>query len=374
MAGRTWSECACWRRGISYISFVLVILPLISSHPQCLDFRPPFQVDLGLDFCSQYSDFGCCTRERDAEIEEELRHIRSQIGSLAPCEDLLKEVLCQKCSPFAAHLYGAETSYIRRPLPGLCRDFCGDLYRKCAPFLPVLTDDATVWQALETERQFCEHVALSDEDSCYPMLLTNPLLIHEVVSSQTREDGCLCVEEVANDLRNPLLLRAPPDDSGRLMIGEQVGVVYVLYKNGTRLEEPFLDLSSQVLSSSWRGDERGFLGMTFHPEYADNGRLFVYYSIRKNGDQMVRVSELQVSDTDPQRAETSSERILLEISQPQWNHNGGEVSHRKLFYHYSNFTRISCQLSNWLFAFIGLVNGWVVNRWKAIGWTNNDLG
>ena len=282
----------------------------------------------GLDFCRQYSDFSCCTREDDAKVKAEMRHIRSQMGAtqdLVSCEDMLKEILCQRCSPFAAHLYDAETSFIQRGLPGLCRDYCGRVYRQCKQYIPILTDDATIWKALETEDQFCAEVALPDQDYCYPALLTNPVLNHEVVSGQTRQDGCMCLEMLASGLRNPLLLRTPPDGSGRMMIGEQLGIVYIFYKNGTRLPFPFLNISSEVLTSSWRGDERGFLGMTFHPQYAENGRVFVYYSIRKDGQQMVRISELKVLDEDPNRIDPWSERPLLEIQQPFWNHNGGEV-------------------------------------------------
>ena len=48
---------------------------------------------------------------------------------------------------------------------------------------------------------------------------------------------------------------------------------------------PFLNLVSDVLSAPVRADERGLLGMAFHPNYKDNGRLFVYYSTeRQEGD------------------------------------------------------------------------------------------
>ena len=44
------------------------------------------------------------------------------------------------------------------------------------------------------------------------------------------------------------------------------------------LEEPFLDLRDRIVELRPEFDERGLLGLTFHPEFADNGRFYVYYS------------------------------------------------------------------------------------------------
>ena len=46
----------------------------------------------------------------------------------------------------------------------------------------------------------------------------------------------------------------------------QIGVVHIYFKDGSRLPTPFLDITNIVLTSSSHGDERGFLGMAFHPK------------------------------------------------------------------------------------------------------------
>ena len=78
-------------------------------------------------------------------------------------------------------------------------------------------------------------------------------------------------------------------------MAERTGVVWLLDEVGTPLEEPFLDLRDRVNSG---GIEQGFLGMAFHPDFADNGRFFAYYY--KQGVEQTQLSEF--SDlTGPER-------------------------------------------------------------------------
>lgn len=158
---------------------------------------------------------------------------------------------------------------------------------------------------------FCSLVGLSDQDYCYPKVLKSPDLISNL--GQVVEDprGCLqvCLTEVANSLRNPVLMLHSGDDTHRMFIAEQIGFVWVYLHDGSRLEQPFLDLSGNVLTTPWLGDERGFLGMAFHPRYRHNGRFFIYYSIQFNSQvEKVRISEMTVSSTDMNVADPYSER------------------------------------------------------------------
>uniref|UniRef100_A0A3B3D8M9 HHIP-like 2 n=1 Tax=Oryzias melastigma TaxID=30732 RepID=A0A3B3D8M9_ORYME len=147
---------------------------------------------------------------------------------------------------------------------------------------------------------------------------------------QVLEDprGCLqvCLTEVANGLRNPVLMLHSGDDTHRMFIAEQMGFVWVYLRDGSRLEQPFLDLSGEVLTTPWLGDERGFLGMAFHPKYRDNGRFFIYYSIQVHSKvEKIRISEMKVSASDMNMADPYSERVILEIDEPAANHNGGQL-------------------------------------------------
>ena len=301
----------------------------VSGHPQCLDYRPPFELEDDLRFCTEYASYGCCTHERDAQLKSEYESILDnvEINDSNNCKGYIKDIICQECSPYAAHIYNAETGPGDRTLPGLCSDYCSDFYRQCNAYINLITgsDSELITYLAGGPTSFCNHIALTDVDYCYPELLTNAVLNGDIEREAITRDGCLCLEPFASLLRNPVSLKSPPDGTGRVFISEQVGVVHIYYKNGTKLEEPFMDITHMVLTSTREGDERGFLGLVFHPDYETDGRVFTYFSITHENSQRVRISEFRVSDEDPNKVDEHSERILLEVDQPYANHNGGEV-------------------------------------------------
>jgi glucose/arabinose dehydrogenase len=139
------------------------------------------------------------------------------------------------------------------------------------------------------------------------------------------------LELVAEGFTSPHFLTSPQGDARRFVV-DQVGTIHVLGEDGTVAEEPFLDVRDALVVLREQYDERGLLGLAFHPEYADNGRLFVYYTapLREGGperwDHTDHLSEFRVSDDDPDRVDPDSERIILRIDQPQMNHNGGALA------------------------------------------------
>ena len=141
---------------------------------------------------------------------------------------------------------------------------------------------------------------------------------------------------VADGLTSPLGI--VDDGTGRKFIYDQVGTVHVLNADGTVNETPFLDVTERMIDigidigGGFIYDERGLLGFALHPDFASNGRFFVLYSAEKGEtvppafDSQTRLSEFRVSDDDPDVADPDSELILLEIPQPQSNHNGGQLA------------------------------------------------
>ncbi len=136
---------------------------------------------------------------------------------------------------------------------------------------------------------------------------------------------------VAKGFTAPVRVVAAPDDSGRLFVVDQIGQIWVIARDGTLLQEPFLDIAARLVELSPGFDDRGLLGLAFHPEYPQNGRFFVYYStpLREGApqgfDHTSRISEFSVSSQNPDRADPGSERIILEVDQPQSLHNGGTL-------------------------------------------------
>ncbi len=119
---------------------------------------------------------------------------------------------------------------------------------------------------------------------------------------------------------SPILLTHAGDGSDRLFVVEQGGVIKV-FPNQDNIAgvKTFLDIRSRVTS----GGETGLLGLAFHPQYASNGKFYVYYT---RGNLFSRFSEFHVSSSDRDVANPNSERILFEVQQPAPNHNGGMIA------------------------------------------------
>jgi hypothetical protein len=312
----------------------LLLLQIVNCHPQCLDFRPPFESSDRL-FCSQYSDFGCCNVTHDESLRIKYNRILDAFKNdvtidQKQCPDFLKNILCQECSPYAAHVYDAEALQIKRPFPGLCNNYCENFFDKCDKLIEYITDDVGITKVMRSKDQFCLSITLPDLDYCFPNWIQINSLNESLSRETTTEEGCLCLEPFAKDeiLRNALSFRYSPDGSGRIFISEQIGIIHIFYKNQTKVPEPFMDLTDIVLVSSSNGDERGFLNVAFHPNFGENGKFYVYFSINDpvRQKQQIRISEFRVSDIDGNKVNRSSERVILEVDQPYWNHNGGEVS------------------------------------------------
>jgi glucose/arabinose dehydrogenase len=146
----------------------------------------------------------------------------------------------------------------------------------------------------------------------------------------------ISLELVADGLASPVIVTHAGDGSGRLFIVDQSGFIRIV-DGGSLLPTPFLDVTDRMVAVDPGYDERGLLGLAFHPDYAINGRFFVRYSAPRTGTMgepcfdtsrgchSERLSEFAVSG-DPDVADASSEIILYDIDQPQFNHDGGHVA------------------------------------------------
>ena len=124
----------------------------------------------------------------------------------------------------------------------------------------------------------------------------------------------------ANGLTEPVDIAHAGDD--RLFVVEQPGRIKVITDSMTVLPTPFLDITAQVNDV---GSEQGLLGLAFDPDYANNGRFYVYYTAAGGGPAgQSRVSRFLVT-ADPNVADPASEEILYTWPQPFSNHNGGDL-------------------------------------------------
>jgi glucose/arabinose dehydrogenase len=120
---------------------------------------------------------------------------------------------------------------------------------------------------------------------------------------------------------NPVDLQYAGDGTNRIFVVEQSGKIKIfLNSKSAASAETFLDISDRVVS----GGEMGLLGLAFHPEYRQNGYFYVNYTA-PNPLRTV-VSRYRVSSTNQNQADPNSELILLTVSQPYSNHNGGQIA------------------------------------------------
>lgn len=127
----------------------------------------------------------------------------------------------------------------------------------------------------------------------------------------------VALEPFAEGFDAPVFVTPDGTGDGSLYVVERGGAVWLVSPDGTVAPEPFLDLRGRITA----GDEQGLLGLAFHPGYADNGRLFVYYTV-SGGDAQV-VTELHAPDGV---VDESSERLVLRMDDFASNHNGGMLA------------------------------------------------
>ena len=138
-------------------------------------------------------------------------------------------------------------------------------------------------------------------------------LVHYVFNAQEID-----INLFASGFNSPVSIKHAGDS--RLFVVEQDGVIKVVNANGSVNATPFLDIDARVIDT---GNERGLLGLAFHPQYMSNGFFFVNY-INNSGDTVV--SRFITNPPNGDVADPNTEEILLTISQPFSNHNGGDLA------------------------------------------------
>jgi glucose/arabinose dehydrogenase len=137
------------------------------------------------------------------------------------------------------------------------------------------------------------------------------------------------LELVADGFTSPVALVDPLDGSQRLFVVDQTGLIWIV-SEGKKLDEPFLDLRNRVVDLNSVYDERGLLGLAFHPDFATNGRFYVSYSAPLRAglspsewDHTTYISEFSLSGD---QATPDSERVLMAIDKPGYNYEAGHIA------------------------------------------------
>jgi glucose/arabinose dehydrogenase len=174
-------------------------------------------------------------------------------------------------------------------------------------------------------------VMVACQDAPYQTAPPEVLESHAAGPSHFSQGPAIGLNPIADGLVSPLALREAPDGSGRLFVVDQIGTIRIIHADGSVQTEPFLDVRDRMVTLMPNFDERGLLGLAFHPDYAENGRFFVHYSapLRPGApadwNHTSHISAFQVS-ADPAVADAGSEEVVLQVDQPQFNHNAGGLA------------------------------------------------
>ncbi len=124
-------------------------------------------------------------------------------------------------------------------------------------------------------------------------------------------------QNIATGIAGPTAMDWSPD--GRLFVCQQAGALRVI-KNGSLLPAPFVTVPTLA------NGERGLLGVTFHPDFANNGFVYVFYTV-STAPIHNRVSRFTANPGNPDVALAGSEQVILELSDLSGatNHNGGAI-------------------------------------------------
>jgi glucose/arabinose dehydrogenase len=173
------------------------------------------------------------------------------------------------------------------------------------------------------------------------------VIIARYLPAITNGEISLLLVPVATGLAAPDYAISPPGDSTRLFVVEQNGLLRVI-QNGSLLSQPALDIQSRVappLVTTNANDERGFLGLAFHPGYNNPGSpgfrtLYTYNSEQippatsptypvpttaTNNYQNV-VNEWKISSTNANVVDPASRREIISFGKNAANHNGGTIT------------------------------------------------
>ena len=130
-----------------------------------------------------------------------------------------------------------------------------------------------------------------------------------------------------DNVDSPVLLTHAKDENDRIFVVEKTGKVFSFNSLGKE-KHLFLDASPLIIT---KGNEQGLLSIAFHPQYSDNGYLFLFYTA-KNGDNTLAC--VTVAPPNAQQTDLQNLEVLIAQKDPASNHNGGMLAFGKDGYLY----------------------------------------
>ncbi|MCE9606969.1 MAG: PQQ-dependent sugar dehydrogenase [Planctomycetia bacterium] len=132
--------------------------------------------------------------------------------------------------------------------------------------------------------------------------------------------------KLEDEIQRPIVITHAGDGSGRLFVASQLGNIYVIDKADDAAEPKlWFDFQKHVTYKDTENEE-GFLGFAFHPKFKDNGQFFVFYTKKDAPAHTSVVSRFHAASAGAATADPATEKEVIRIPQPFWNHNGGTIA------------------------------------------------
>ena len=168
------------------------------------------------------------------------------------------------------------------------------------------------------------------------------VVIARYLPAITNGNITLFLQPIATNLAAPDYAISPPGDTSRLFVVEQNGLLRII-QNGILLPTPALDIQSRVqppLVASNPNDERGLLGLAFHPGFTNPASpgyqtLYTYnseplgtgatYAAPNGAAQTYKnvFNEWKISSANTNVVDPASRREVISFGKNAGNHNGG---------------------------------------------------
>lgn len=149
-----------WRVGLLHILlwFILSFLHT-DAHPQCLDYKPPFQPQEPLLFCKEYAKFGCCDLEQDKQISYRFDQIMDYFdhSGFMVCGKYIRNILCQvRLRVWSARPLITVGHRVWKPKANSSKE----------PNLTCITFKYTSAQAVYRNQSCVEHIEIFETETC----------------------------------------------------------------------------------------------------------------------------------------------------------------------------------------------------------------
>ncbi|MHB1921494.1 MAG: PQQ-dependent sugar dehydrogenase [Chitinophagaceae bacterium] len=155
-----------------------------------------------------------------------------------------------------------------------------------------------------------------------------PLQIGANLKRDSLAGDSVRLQLVTHQVEFPVALVASPDGSRRSFVCELSGKIWILEKDSL-LPQPFLDLSAKVVTRHPHFDEKGLYSIAFPPEFATNGKFYVYYDApadRKGDRCKLVLDEFKVRKGHPNQADPFSQKRVWEMESPNIENDGCQIA------------------------------------------------